>query len=151
MQRAVFFICFILFGSSVGAEVYKWVDENGKLQFSDKAPAEKQAENIEKQLQKTNVDEASKKLSSSLPTKSEKTDDEKILALKKRQNLEEKIGKDCRKWQEDINSIARGDFVVFFDKDGKEELVLERDRGKKLEEWRAGYKGSDCEKLYPLD
>ena len=150
MQRLVFFICFIFLCGSSSAEVYKWVDENGKLQFSDKAPPEKQAENIEKQLQKINVDEASKTLGSGVVPRADKTADEEILDIKKRQNMEEKIGKKCRKLQEEINSIARGDLVVFFDKDGKEEKVLERDRGKKLEEWKAGYKRSDCEKLYPL-
>lgn len=151
MGKTVFFICLTFLCGTASADVYKWVDENGKQQFSDKAPPEKNAENIEKQLQKTNLDEASKKLSSSLPSKSEKTEDEENLELKKRQILEEKIGKKCRKWQEDINAIARGDFVIFFDKDGKEELVLERDRGKKLAEFRANYEASDCEKLYKLD
>ena len=40
---------------------------------------------------------------------------------------------------------------TLYDKDGKEELVLERDRGKKLAEFRANYEASDCEKLYKLD
>lgn len=138
------------------ADVYKWVDENGKTRFSDKAPAEKTAENIEKELKKTNVDEASKNVAKSVSASTEKsnnkkTSDEELLDMKKRQKLEESIGKDCRKWQEDINIIASGAFVAFYDKDGNEEMVLERDRGKKLEEWKENYRNSDCEKLYPLE
>ena len=82
MQRAVFFIFFVFLCGEASAEVYKWVDENGKPQFSDKAPPEQNAENIEKQLQKTNVDEASKALSYSVAPRVDKTADEEMLDLK---------------------------------------------------------------------
>jgi len=157
MRKLASIVCWVsLFSCGyLVADVYKWVDENGKVRFSDKAPAEKQAENIENELKKTNVDEASKNLSTSSASTTEKkstkkTVDEELLDLKKRKQLEESIGKKCRKWQEDINIIASGAFVAFYDKDGKEEMVLERDRGKKLEEWKDSYRKSDCEKLYPL-
>ena len=51
----------------------------------------------------------------------------------------------------DLEAIARGDRGSFIDENGKEELVLERDRGKKLAEFRANYEASDCDKLYKLD
>lgn len=150
--QAVFilYVSLLLSGPAV-AEVYKWVDENGKVQFSDKAPAESSAENIEEKLKKTNVDEASKNISSGVIASTEKNSDEEMLELKKRQALEEKIGAKCRKWQEEINAIAEGRYIVFYDKDGNEELVLERDRGKKLLEWREGYQEYGCGQLYPLE
>ena len=151
MQRAVFFIIFFIFlCSSSNAEVYKWVDENGKVQFSDKAPAEKNAENIEKELQKTNVDSASAKMGSGIAPKSEKTEDEKLLEQQRLQRLEDAIGKNCKKMKSDIEAMARGERGSFIDKNGKEELVLERDMGKKLEEWKEAYRKYGCEKLYPL-
>jgi hypothetical protein len=150
MQKTVFAICLLLCGS-VMADVYKWVDENGKTRFSDKAPAEKPAENIENELKNTNVDEASKNLGSFSAASTEKTEDEKILEQKKLQKLEEAIGPRCKKMKEGIRSIARGDRVAFLDKNGKEEVVPERDIGKKLEEWKDEYRKLGCEKLYPLE
>lgn len=151
IRQTALALCCVLVCSLSSAEVYKWVDENGKLQFSDKAPPEKNAENIEKELKKTNVDTASAKMASSSTSGVEKTDDEKILEEKKRQQLESAIGESCTKMKADIESIARGDRGVFHDKDGKEELVLERDRGVKLEEWKKNYRKYGCAKLYPLE
>lgn len=143
--------CWLLACSLATAEVYKWVDENGKVRFSDKAPAEKEAENIAPELEKTNVDHAISQHASSAAYSGEKTTDEKELEARKRQQLEQAIGKHCRKLKADIASIAAGERGIFIDENGNEELVLERDRGKKLEEWRALYRESRCEELYPLE
>ena len=151
IRKTALALCCVLVCSLSSAEVYKWVDENGKLQFSDKAPPEKNAENIEKELKKTNVDTASAKITSSAASSLEKTEDEKNLEEKKRQQLESAIGESCREMKADIESIARGERGIFLDKDGKEELVLERDRGLKLEEWKTNYRKYGCAKLYPLE
>ena len=133
------------------AEVYKWVDENGKVQFSDKAPPAKQAEDISGKLEKTNVDHASSQSAVAVPRSTEKTVDEKLLEERKKQEFEAAMGDTCRKMKEDIDSIARGDRGIFRDKDGNEELVLERDRGKKLEEWKSSYRRMGCTRLIPLE
>lgn len=151
MQKTVLFIICLLTCGAVTADVYKWVDENGKMRFSDTAPPEKKAENIEKQLQKTNVDSASGKMVSGAEHSSEKTEDEKLLEKQKRQKLEDAIGKSCQKMKSDIEAIARGDRGSFIDENGKEELVIERDRGAKLEEWKTKYRQYGCAKLYPLE
>ena len=151
MKKAIFFIFLIFMLGTSSAEVYKWVDENGKLQFSDRAPPEKKVENIEKNLQKINVDKASAKIISSSVSKSEKNEDEKSLEQQRHQKLENAIGKQCKKMKEDIQAIARGDRGSFIDENGKEELVLERERGAKLEEWKENYRNYGCEKLYSLD
>ncbi|TNG01645.1 MAG: DUF4124 domain-containing protein [Gammaproteobacteria bacterium] len=39
-MRAIWFICLLLGSSLVYAEMYKWVDKQGKTHFSDKPPAE---------------------------------------------------------------------------------------------------------------
>lgn len=151
VRMVFYFLCACLACSAVSADVYKWVDENGKVRFSDKQPKENSSENIDEALKKTNVDEASKNLQGFSTKPTVKNSDEELLELKKRKSLEEKIGKRCRKLQDEINSIARGDFIIFYDKDGNEELVLEKDRGKKLEEWKDGYRNLGCETLYPLE
>ena len=140
------FLCF-----SAQAEVYKWVDENGKAHFGDRAPAEKPAEAIGKQLEKTNVDYGSKEMATSVVASSEKTQDEKDLEAQKKAKLEQVIGGRCKKNKADIAAIARGDPGHFINEDGTEEIVLEKDRGKKLEEWKAQYRRSACQKLYPLE
>lgn len=146
-----FYISGTFWSGSAVAEVYKWVDENGKTQFSDKAPAEKKAENIEEKLKKTNVDQASKTMKSGSVSGKEKTIDEKEMEEKKRKDLEKSIGKECRQMKQDIESIARGDRGAFFDENGNEEMVLERNRGAKLEEWKNNYQQYGCESLYPLE
>ena len=81
----------------------------------------------------------------------EKTQDEKDLEAKKKKELENAIGERCKKWEKDIAAIARGDRGIFLDENGNEEIVLERDRGKKLEEWRREYMRSSCQTIYPLE
>lgn len=152
MVRMVFyFLCACLACSAVSADVYKWVDENGKVRFSDKQPKENAAEKIDEALKKTNVDSASAKMGYTVTAKTGKTEDEKALEQKKLEQLEAAIGKPCKKMKSDIEAIARGDRGSFIDENGQEELVLERDRGVKLEEWKSDYRKYGCEKLYPLE
>jgi hypothetical protein len=151
VQKIIFIMCGLLICGFTVADVYKWTDENGKTRFSDKPPQERKADNIEKELQRTNVDSASGKMVSDVVSSSERTEDEKLLEQKKRQKLEDAIGSKCKKMKEDIQAIARGDRGSFLDENGKEELVLERDRGKKLEEWKSNYRKFGCAKLYPLE
>jgi hypothetical protein len=148
-KLAVFCVWFI--ASLAAADVYKWVDENGKVQFGDKPPAEKSAENIAEELQKINVDSQSSKMTSSVVYSSEKTEDEKALEKKKLAELDSAIGKQCKKMKSDIHAIASGERGVFMDDNGKEEIVLEKERGKKLEEFKERYKKYGCHKLYPLE
>lgn len=148
-QLRVFF-CFSLFATGCLAEVYKWVDESGKVKFSDRAPSEKNAQDVSDGLQKTNVDHASSKMAVTT-VDAKKTEDEKALEESRKKKLELEIGDKCRKMKADIDSIARGDRGSFLDKDGKEVLVLERDRGKKLEEWKSRYKRIGCNRLIPLE
>ncbi len=133
------------------AEVYKWVDDNGKVHFGDRAPAEKKAEAIDSQLEKINIDHASGDVAPPVVVSTEKTQDEKNLEIQKKKKMEKAIGERCKKWKSDIAAIARGDRGRFMDKNGNEEVVLEKDRGKKLEEWRSDYLQSNCQTLYPLE
>jgi len=133
------------------ADVYKWVDESGKVQFSDKPPTENSAENIAENLKKINVDSQISKVGSAVFYSSEKTEDEKALENKKIADLDSAIGKQCKKMKSDIHSIASGERGVFMDENGKEEVVLEKDRGIKLEEFKARYKKYGCQKIYPLE
>lgn len=133
------------------AEVYKWVDDNGKVHFGDRAPAEKKAESIDGQLKNVNIDHGSSDAAPPAVVSTEKTQDEKNLEAQKKKKMEQAIGAHCKKWKQDIAAIARGDRGRFLDKNGNEEIVLEKDRGKKLAEWRSDYLRSDCQTVYPLE
>ncbi len=143
--------CVLLLCVPVRAEVYRWVDDNGKVHFGDRAPAEKKAEAIDSQLEKVNIDHAIGDIAPPAVVNAEKTQDEKNLEIQKKKKMESAIGERCKKWKSDIAAIARGDRGRFMDKNGNEEVVLEKDRGKKLEEWRSDYLQSDCQTLYPLE
>jgi glutaredoxin len=39
-------LCALSVGSSTAGEIYKWIDEHGRVQFSDKAPDKEQVETI---------------------------------------------------------------------------------------------------------
>lgn len=129
------------------ADVYKWKDDNGKLHFGDKAPAEKSAQEIEKNLAIKNMDHASKDLPVSRPTAKKKTADEQMLEIKEKKKLQEAIGPVCDQLKRDIASIERGDRAEFYDENGRLENILEKDRGKKLEEWQGHYQEMGCERL----
>jgi hypothetical protein len=152
MRKMFLLSMLLLVGVSAQAEVYKWVDENGKVHFGDRAPAEKKVEAIDDKLNKVNIDHGSRNTAvSSVVVSTEKTQDEKDLEAKKKKELENAIGERCKKWEKDIAAIARGDRGIFLDENGNEEIVLERDRGKKLEEWRREYMRSSCQTIYPLE
>lgn len=133
-----------LFPQLLMAEVYKWVDETGKTHFGDKAPEKTTAENISQSVEKTNLDTSIKNTKASFSDSGEKTVDE--IEIQKQQEAEKQaaIEKPCRKLKKDIDVIASGKSVAFFDKDGKEYNVPEADRSKKLEEWKAFYKKLGC-------
>lgn len=152
MRKMFLLSMLLLVGVSAQAEVYKWVDENGKVHFGDRAPAEKKVEAMDEKLNKVNIDHGSSNTAvSSAVVSTEKTQDEKNLEAKKKKELEKAIGERCKKWEKDIAAIARGDRGIFLDENGNEEIVLERDRGKKLEEWRREYMRSSCQTIYPLE
>lgn len=152
MKKNIFLLSLtLLLCVSVQAKVYKWVDADGKVHFGDRAPENKKSETIDEHLNQVNIDHGSSAAPARTAATTEKTQDEKNLEAQKKRELEKAIGPRCKKWKSDIAAIARGDRGRFIGEDGKEEVVLEKDRGKKLEEWRSDYLQSNCQSLYPLD
>lgn len=148
MTNAWWVVAAWLVAVPVQAEVYKWVDENGKVQFGDRPPASQPAEDISKSVEKTNIDHASKDLAgAAYSATSEKTADEEALEARRKEQLREKIGSECTRLKEGIKVISSGERVSFTDENGKEVQVLEKDRGKKLEEWKARYQAIGCKQL----
>lgn len=126
------------------AEVYKWVDENGKTQFSDKPPANKTAENISQKVEQTNIDENSGNVSRSVDS-GEKTNDEIQLEKKRKAEEQRRKGPACNQLRKEIHLIESGHPVSFLDENGNDTKVAEKDRAKKLAEWKAHYAELGCE------
>lgn len=144
-SRLLFIMCLLLSTASI-AEVYKWVDENGKVRFSDKAPDDKPAESIGAKLEQTNIDSNSKNVTATF-SGSTKTQDEIDLEERKKSERESAIGPICKKLKKEIHMIESGQPVAFLDENGAEQIVLEKDRGVKLAEWKAQYSEIGCEEL----
>ncbi|HRF87700.1 MAG TPA: DUF4124 domain-containing protein, partial [Pseudomonadales bacterium] len=74
MRKMFLLSMLLLVGVSAQAEVYKWMDENGKVHFGDRAPAEKKVEAIDDKLNKVNIDHGSSNTAvSSVVVSTEKT------------------------------------------------------------------------------
>lgn len=134
----------LIIHQTVSAEVYKWIDETGKTRFSDKAPDKTPAETIGEQLEKTNVDDSSKNLNTSFVS-TEKTADEANHDAEVAQRKKEANAPICAKLKEGIDLISSGNRVAFFDENGNERKVLEKDLGKELEKMQEHYKQLNCE------
>lgn len=125
-------------------EVYKWVDETGKTHFGDKAPEKAAAENISQSVEKTNLDTSAKNTTASFVGNEKKTQDEINLEKQKDAEKQAAIAEPCSRLKKDIDLIATGRRVAFYDENGKEYNVPEKDRPKKLEELKALYKKVGC-------
>jgi len=145
MKRlACIFLTCLLLSQVVHAEVYKWVDETGKTHFGDKLPETAVAEDISKSLEKTNLDTSAKNITASF-SKTEKTQDELDYENQKESERQTAIAIPCKRLKKDIDAIAAGRRVAFYDENGKEYNVSESDRGKKLNEWKAAYTKMGCQ------
>ena len=113
------------------AEIFRWVDENGKTQFSDKPPKNKKVEDISKQLEtKQNTDYSSKTTKGQVQQyqrdRSAKHAEQKQIADRKRPKNNDQLCKRAKKQLKIINGR-----VIFLDDDGKEIKTSEKKRAAK--------------------
>lgn len=83
----------VVAASGVHSQIYKWVDENGKIHYSDRKPPSQETEEIT--LKPTNVMEPTKALENDAERK--QGDDEK---LKKRRREEDALRDEARAWEQ---------------------------------------------------
>ena len=130
---------------STHAEVYKWVDENGKTQFSDKPPADKPAEAIGEALSKTNIDtDSSRVVRTAASAEGEQTPDEAQLEAQQAAERQQRLAPRCKQLRKEIAIIESGRAVSFLDENGNEITVRESERPQKLAEWKAHYAELGC-------
>ena len=145
MLRPALLLMLVSLALPASAEVYKWTDENGKVHFTDKPPTDKPAENIDATLKDTNIDTSSKDVAASLPTSTEKTQDEIAHEQQKAEERKAELAPVCSNIKRNIDMLEAGARVNFYDSEGNEYTVLEKDRPAKIAEWKNTYAELGCE------
>lgn len=129
-MRLSFVIVFIILSlGNAQAEMYRWVDDKGKVHFSDRKPEQHQAEEISDQVRQQNIDY------SGGATKGQLQQYERNQKAREteRQQLEQRSEKWSGKREEQCREARRRlrilkGRVVFFDKDNNEVKVTEKER-----------------------
>ena len=113
---------------SGNTEVYRWVDDDGNVHFSDKKPAEKDAEEISDKLSETNIDESSEAMRRLDQVLSESVGEKQIRGkIEKKARLEkEHRNSVCEKARNELR-ILKGR-VVFVDENGDSYDISEAQR-----------------------
>lgn len=121
MKLNMFLLMALLSATSVAnAEVYRWVDDNGKVHFSDKKPSAKPADNITQSVGKTNIDQSSQESRKLEKLFARETEAEKQLRMQQREQERahrEKVNAECEKARKTLKKFEGP--VYFVDKDGK--------------------------------
>ncbi len=114
------------------AEVYRWVDKNGKVHFTDRKPAA-DAENITENVKSQNIDTSScelQKLTSMREQeekeKQEKTQQEQKAQQERKEQLTELNRPVCEKAKIRLKKISG--HIVFTDEQGRAVTVTEKER-----------------------
>ena len=108
------------------AEVYRWVDNSGKVHYTDKKPAPT-AENITKKVSKQNVDSSSGELRKVEQIHNRNAARQQEHPHTRAQtNAQQQRQSECSAAQQRLNKISGR--VIFLDDDGKVVTVNEQER-----------------------
>lgn len=114
-------ILLVAWASQATAEVYTWVDEDGKQHFSDKPPSE-ETEVREEEYELENIDAGYPPGIVVDPTRQEREQAERAQRAARANELNEA----CRKARANLDTLSGR--VIFMDEDGSEVFVSERER-----------------------
>lgn len=139
MFRGVLIALFgMVLSAQSAAELYKWVDENGKVHFSDKKhKAAKNAQDISASLKSTNVDSSqrSQKQLNDIFTQKRQAQAQNQPSAKEQQAAYKARYNQCRKMRYKLSKIDGR--VQYVDKDGKIIPTTEKQRQQDVAETRA--------------
>jgi len=112
------------------AEIYRWVDENGKTHFSDKPSHKIQSEDISETLEQQNIDYSADSTSNQVQQhirhqSARQTEQQQIDQQQPKNNNEA----NCQRARKALRAINGR--VIFLDKDGKEIKTTEQERAEK--------------------
>lgn len=134
----------VIIASSATAQIYKWVDENGRLHYTERpAPAGKKAESIEDKIRfAAALPTRNKTGSSYLPEKtsagSPDPEDHKIKEnLEKNEKInneyQQQLSKYCDTQRGNLNTL-QSDSPIAWEEDGKTDLLTNKQRQEKIKE-----------------
>ncbi|HSC68609.1 MAG TPA: DUF4124 domain-containing protein [Cellvibrio sp.] len=115
------------------AEIYRWVDKEGKVHFTDKKPAP-EAENITRQVKSHNTDTSSSELQKLTLMREQEEKERREQLRREEQALKPQREKQrqvfCEKQRERLRNISG--YVVFVDDNGRAVPVTEKERQQKV-------------------
>lgn len=132
MSRKIFlFFVLLIPGLQANADVYRWVDPEGKVHYTDKKPAEN-AEDVTKQVNKQNIDTSTEELRKveTILRKENDADREYYQQQQTKDNPQRQHN--CTYARKRLNEITGR--VIFVDNDGKVVKVTEQERQKMVTE-----------------
>lgn len=117
------------------AEMYKWVDDQGRVHFSDKKPAHAQAQDISESVKQQNIDYGSTKVEQQLQRiernqAAKQTEQQQRTAHQSNQDQERE--RSCKEARKHLRVIKGR--VIFLDDENREVKVTEAERAQKAAE-----------------
>ncbi len=118
--------------AALADEVYRWVDEEGKVHFGDRPPLEAWAENIEGELRPINSADATKPQKSSAGRRDNNPEREYENRQRRRQwEQQQQVARACNAVRRELQMLQGR--VAFVDENGKEIKMTERERQQQAE------------------
>ena len=119
-----------------GGEIYRWVDSNGKVHYSDKAPPNQQAEEISNSTRSVNIDESQHEreklrqvFAPETPEEQQLKQQQDVAAQRERQQQQQ----ECAKARRLLKTISEERFYLV-DAEGKEYNVSREEAQQKKAE-----------------
>lgn len=133
-KQLLLILVYLAIGSPAVADVYRWVDKEGKVHFTDKKPAE-DSENVTDQVNKQNIDTSSEELRK-VETIMRKENDADREYAQQLQFEEARIRQHrCTRAKKRMQEISGR--VIFIDEEGKVVKTTEQQRQQKIAEVNA--------------
>lgn len=120
------------------AQVYQWIDEQGKVHYSDRKPTKTQAENISDSVKQTNIDKSRDSTRKLEEVFTKESSSEAQYRRKKQREQEEQaqaLANQCQKAREQLKTLQGR--VYFVDKQGKEYNISEKERQQRVKAFEA--------------
>lgn len=129
-------LCAALLGLSCwcNAEVYRWVDSNGKVHYTDKKPAE-DAEDITKAVNQQNIDTSSEELRKVETIMRKENDADREYTQQQQHEKNQVRQSRCHRAKVRLQEITGN--VIFVDDDGKVAKITEKERQQMVAEVNA--------------
>ena len=130
------------------AGIYKWVDANGKVHFSDKAPAQQKAQELDIDVGPVEVnpelEQYRQRNRALIKVWDKERDQQQTQQAEKRQQLAKQRQR-CAKMQREYDASRQAGFLYVPRKDGERDIYSDEQRAK-YEQQLAGYLRKRCRK-----